>query len=176
MKLLVRDAEAGRIGTYEMPFTIPNLNREQERLPISTVVLGSQQVRVGDELYSVKSNAAQSVGHPLVHDGRKLLPSVTRVFRASDDLYVYLQAYERYTDTMQPLAAFVSFYQGDLKVYESAPVAIVDAPQGKVKAVPIRLQVPLAGLPAGRYDCQVTVLEPAGRKVAFWQAPIAIVR
>jgi hypothetical protein len=36
--------------------------------------------------------------------------------------------------------------------------------------------VPLAGLPAGRYDCRVTVLEPAGRKVAFWQAPIAIVR
>ena len=27
IKLLARDAETGRIGTYQAPFTIPNLNR-----------------------------------------------------------------------------------------------------------------------------------------------------
>lgn len=41
------DAESGRIGTYLRPFVIPNLNREVERLPISTVVLGSQRVPLG---------------------------------------------------------------------------------------------------------------------------------
>jgi hypothetical protein len=41
--------------------------------------------------------------------------------------------------------------------------------------VPIRLSVPLASLPPGRYDVQVTVLHPEDQKVAFWQAPIAVV-
>ena len=134
-------------------------------------------MRVGDELYSVKSNAAQSVGHPLVHDGRKLLPSVTRVFSASDDLYVYLQAYERYTDDDAAAGRLRQLLPGRPEGVRIGAGGHRGRPAGNgSKAVPIRLQVPLAGLPAGRYDCQVTVLEPAGRKIAFWQAPIAIVR
>ena len=50
--------------------------------------------------------------HPLVYDGQKLMPSVTRVFSASRELYVYLQAYERAATTTQPLVAFVTFYRG----------------------------------------------------------------
>ena len=34
----------------------------------------------------------------------------------------------------------------------------------------------LHDLPPGRYDWQVSVIEPAARKAAFWQAPIAIAR
>ncbi len=33
--------------------------------------------------------------NPLVQNGQKLIPSVTRVFRQSQDMYVYLQAYEQ---------------------------------------------------------------------------------
>src|SRR5690606_25862607 len=102
IKFLVRDAEAGRIGTYETAFAIPNLNRVEDRLPISTVVLAGQQVRAGEALYSVRQSARQSVGHPLIADGWKLLPSVTRVFSTAQDLYVYLQAYEREAETTRP--------------------------------------------------------------------------
>jgi VWFA-related protein len=35
IKLLVRDSETGRIGTYQAAFTIPNLVKEEKRLPIS---------------------------------------------------------------------------------------------------------------------------------------------
>jgi hypothetical protein len=42
--------------------------------------------------------------------------------------------------------------------------------------VPIRVTVPLADVAPGRYECQVTVLEPGGQKVAFWRSPIAVVR
>src|SRR5262249_44116489 len=31
IKILARDAETGRIGTFEMPFVIPNLNKEEKR-------------------------------------------------------------------------------------------------------------------------------------------------
>jgi hypothetical protein len=41
--------------------------------------------------------------------------------------------------------------------------------------VPIRVSVPLASLPTGRYDCQVTVLEPGTQKIAFWRAPVVLV-
>ena len=35
IKFLVRDAEAGRIGTYQTNFVVPNLNNEKQKLPIS---------------------------------------------------------------------------------------------------------------------------------------------
>jgi VWFA-related protein len=177
VKFLARDAESGRIGTYLTNFTIPNLNREEKKLPISTVVLSSQRQPLGSELFSVRAAQKQNVGNPLIFDDHKLLPSVTRVFSTSQDLYVYLQAYERQAvDTTLPLVAFVSFYQGDVKVFETQPLSVVDGLNPRSKAVPIRLSIPLSSLPPGRYDCQVTVLEPSGQKVAFWQAPIAVVQ
>ena len=174
MKILARDAETGRIGTYQAAFTIPNLNREVERLPISSVVLGSQHVPLGDALYTVEKNAALGV-NPLVYDGQKLIPSVTRVFSKSRELYVYLQAYQRDATATQPMVAFVSFYRGGVKVLEATPVAVTDGLDPRSKAVPLRMSVPLTDLAPGRYDCQVTVVSPAGQKVAFWRAPVAVV-
>ena len=175
IKFLARDAEGGRIGTFQTKFKVPNLNNEKQRLPTSTVVLGSQRVPLGAELASVSKAAAAQVANPLVFEGDRLLPSVTRVFSTSQDLHVYLQAYERGATTTQPLVAYVSFFQGDVKVFETEPLPIVDGLNPRSKAVPIRLSIPLNKLPPGRYDCQVAVIEPTGEKVAFWQAPIAIV-
>jgi VWFA-related protein len=175
IKFLVRDAEVGRIGTYQTAFTIPNLNREPTRLPISTVVLGSQRIPVSEALYSVKTMDKQSIGHPLIEGGQKLLPSVTRVFSASRDMHVYLEAYEQYVAGMYPLVAFATFYRNGVKVFESAPVTVTSGIERTSKPVPIHLTVPLDRLSPGRYDCQVTVIEPTGRRAAFWQAPIAIV-
>ena len=176
IKFLARDAEAGRIGTYQTSFTVPNLDKEQKKLPISTVVLSSQREPLGAELHSVKTNDKNSVGNPLIYDGAKLMPSVTRVFSTARDLYVYLQAYERYTTENRPLVAFVSFYQGDVKVFETEPLAVVDGMEPRSRAVPLKFTIPLQSVPPGRYDCQVTVLEPAGQRVAFWQAPIVLVQ
>jgi hypothetical protein len=175
IKFLARDAEAGRIGTYQAAFTVPNLNREERMLPTSSVVLSSQRVPLGSELFTVKGTDALGV-NPLVYDGQKLVPSVTRVFSASRDLYVYLQAYERGATTTQPLVAYAALYRDDEKVFETSPTAVVVGLDQRSKAVPIRLTVPLIGVPAGRYDFQVTVLEPTGQKVAFWRAQIVVVR
>jgi VWFA-related protein len=175
IKFLARDLETGRIGTYQSAFTVPNLDREVKRLPISSVVLSSQRVPLGDELHNVKDAATTQVGNPLIHDGQKLIPSITRVFSKSRDLFVFLQAYERGATTTQPLVAFVSFFRGDVKAFETQPLAVIDGMHGRANAVPLRFSIPLDSLPPGRYECQVTVLEPAGQKVAFWQSPIVIV-
>jgi VWFA-related protein len=175
IKYLARDAETGRIGTYQMPFTVPNLNKEQKRVPISSVVLSSQRVAVGDSIYNVKQKIDTTTVDPLVLDGQKLIPSVTRVFSKSRDLYVFLQAYERDAATARPLVAYVSFYQGQVKAFESAPLAVAQGLDAKSKAVPLRFNLSLEKLSPGQYDCQVTVLDPTGQKAAFWQAPIILI-
>jgi hypothetical protein len=130
---------------------------------------------VNDALYTVKTSGKESIGHPLVDAGHKLLPSVTRVFSASRDLYVYLEAYEQYATPAHPLVAYVTLYRDGSKAFESSSLAARDALDRTSNAVPIRVTMPLAGVSPGRYDCQVTVIDPAGRRAAFWQAPIAIV-
>jgi VWFA-related protein len=175
LKMLARDSETGRIGTFLAPFTIPNLNREEQRIPTSTVVLSSQRVPMTDALYSVKQKVASDTVNPLVADGQKLVPSVTRVFSRGRDLHVFMQAYQRAATTTQPLAAFVTFYRSGVKAFETQPLAVTEGLDPRSKAVPLRFTIPLAGIEPGRYECQVTVLDPGGSKAAFWRAPIVVV-
>jgi len=175
IKILARDAETGRIGTYQTSFAVPNLNRETERVPISTVVLSSQRVTLSDAIYTVKQKTDAQSANPLVYGGQKLIPSVTRVFSRGRDLYVFVQAYQRGQTTTLPLVAFVSFYRGDVKAFETAPVAVTDGLDAKTKAVPLRFSLSLESLAPGRYDCQVSVLDATAQKVAFWRAPIVVV-
>jgi VWFA-related protein len=177
IKVLARNAETGRIGTYQTDFVVPNLDKEVVRLPISSVVLGSQRVPMNDALFNAgkTKTAKQQVANPLIMDGQKLLPSVTHVFSRSRDLYIYLQAYEREADTTQPLGVFVTFFRGQKRIFE-APFTVTDGLDSKSKAVPLKLSIPLTSLAAGEYVCQVTVIEPTTKKVAFWQAPVRLVQ
>jgi len=176
IKFLARNAETGRMGTYQTPFVIPNLMKEEKRIPISSVVLSSQRVDMRDALYNAgKDKGAGQAASPLVVEGQKLIPSVTRVFSRSRDMYIYFQAYERNATSTQPLVAFVTFYQGQTKAFETPPLAVVDGLDPKSKAVPLKFSLALGKLPAGEYNCQVTVLDPTGQKVAFWQAPVMLV-
>ena len=111
IKVLARDDETGRIGTYMKTFVVPNLNKELKRVPISSVVLSGQRMDTKDAVFTAGKDKTPSV-NPLIQDGQTLIPSVTRVFSKRRDLYVYLQAYERTNPTVQPLVAFVTFYRG----------------------------------------------------------------
>ncbi len=178
IKMLARDAETGRIGTYEIAFVIPNLNKETQRIPLSSVVLSSQRVEMKDALFNAtrdKEKAAQ-LTNPLVHDGVKLIPSVTRVFRKTREMFVYLETYQQDSaETIKPMYAYVTFYRGADKVLETTPTGSADAKPGRLKAVPIEMQVPLESLEDGEYQCQVTVVDPQGKKTAFWTAPVMVI-
>jgi hypothetical protein len=177
IKLLARDAETGRIGTYETTFVIPNLNKEVKRIPVSSVVLSSQRVDLKDAIYNaLKSKEQAETTNPLVQDGQKLIPSVTRVFSKSRDMYVYLQAYEPGVTTATPMVAFVAFYRGESKVLETPPRSVTEGLSNRLKTLPLRFDISLDQLSPGAYNCQVTVLDPMGQKAAFWQAPIVVVQ
>ena len=174
IKMLARDAVTGRVGTFEAKFVIPNLERDDGTLPISSVVLSSQWVPVGDELFAVRNEKAVAVD-PLIHEKQRMIPSVTRVFSTSRDLYVYLQAYQPGAEVMRPLTTFVDIYRGAERVFQTPPFAVDSGMDARSKAIPIRFSVPLAGLTPGEYQVQVTVLDPATQKAAFWRAPITVV-
>ena len=176
MKFLARDDETGRIGTYQTTFVIPNLTKEEKRIPISSVVLSSQRVAMTDALYNVaRKKVDGEAANPLVQDGQKLVPSVTRVFSQSRQIYVYLQAYEQNATAVQPLIAFVGFYNGQTKAFETRPLEVSSAWNNSVKTIPLLFSVSLNDITPGKYDCQVSVLDHTGQKVAFWRAPIAVV-
>jgi VWFA-related protein len=205
IKVLARDDETGRLGTFQTSFVVPNLNKELKRVPISSVVLSSQRQPYKDAIYNVakgKDQAKQVAADPLVQDGQQLIPSVTRVFNRMRSMYVFLQAYEGVTltpgpatatpaapgkpasaapassasaSTIKPVIAFVSFYQGSSKVYETQPQEVTPNPNTRLQIAPLNFTVDLNSLQPGKYDCQVTVLDPTSQKTAFWQAPITIV-
>jgi VWFA-related protein len=183
IKVLARDATTGRIGTFMHPFVVPNLEKEKTRLPISSVVFSTQRVATTDALYTVKQKIDGATANPLVEDGIKLIPSVTRTFSAQQPVFLYLQAYERDSTSPsapaerapRPLVAFVTFYQDDAKIFESEPRA-ADAWDPKTKAVPIRIGIAAGQLRPGSYLCQLTVLDPSAGKSAFWRGTVEIVR
>ena len=176
MKFLARDAETGRIGTYQTAFRIPTLNRAGDnRVAISAVVLGSQKVELKDALYNaVKAKDRAETGNPLVQNGVKLIPSVTRVFRTDQNLYVYLEAYEQAAAAFQPLVGRVSIYRGQTKALDSEPVEVTQGESNRLKTAGLTFEVPLRKLAPGRYECQVTVLNPEGQAAAFWRAPVVV--
>jgi VWFA-related protein len=180
IKVLARDTTTGRIGTFQTSFVIPNLerdrDREKARLPISTVVLSTQRVTAEDALYTVKQKIAAEVANPLVFDGQKLIPSVTRAFHVGRPLHVFLQAYQRDSMTLRPVVAYVTFSQGGKHVFETDAYAISEGWDPKLRAVPVRISIPLDDLPPGLYDCQVTVLDPTAGRAGFWRAPVSLVR
>ena len=173
IKVLARDAETGRIGTYLSRLTIPNLAKVKDRIPLSTMVLTSERVSMTDALFTAGKDKEQ-IANPLVQDGQKLIPSVTRVFRRTREMFVYLQAYEPGTDAFQPLLAYVTFFRNQVKAFETAPIAVREGMSNRIRTVPLKFRLSLSDLPTGRYDCLVTVVNPGGRKAAFRQAEVMV--
>jgi VWFA-related protein len=188
IKFLARDDETGNIGTYQTTFVIPNLNKEEKRVAMSAVVLSSQREDLKDAIYDTvkaKDRAKDNAADPLVQDGKKLIPSVTRVFGTGKVIHVYFQAYKQQAQpstpqtpapAAQPLYAFVSLYQGGKKLFETPPKSILPDAASRLGTMPLSFDLGVDRLPRGEYDCQVTVLDPSTQKAAFWRAPIKLVQ
>jgi VWFA-related protein len=179
IKFLARDDETGRIGTYETAFTIPNLGRVKDRVAMSSVVLSSQRVALSDALFDAtktKERQKDEAANPLVADGKKLIPSVTRVFSSGRAIYVFFQAYHETPEpSAQPLFAFVSLYKDGKKAFETEPERIAPSATSRLGTMPLSFNLAVNTLEPGTYDCQVTILDPATHQVNFWRAPIKLV-
>lgn len=177
LKFLARENQSGKMGTFETQFTVPDLTAAQASLPISSVVWSSQREPLQAAVGSASSQKKLLSIHPLVMGGQKLVPSITRVFKREQNLYVYFEVYDPATDPARhsaSVAATLSFYRGKAKVSESQPVRVTATPKARPHMAPFEFQAPLAKLNPGRYTCQVNVVDEVGRKFAFARAPVVI--
>ena len=115
LKFLARENETGKMGTFETKFVVPDLTSESLYLPISSVVLSYQREKLDAAVASAEKDKKLLAANPLIQDGSKLVPSVTRVFRKDEDMFVYLEAYQPGMDKTQLMVATVSFFRGGVK-------------------------------------------------------------
>jgi len=177
LKFLARENQTGKMGTFETTFTIPDLTVRREGLAMSSVVLSNQREPLSAAVGSATNKKKLLEIHPLVADGQKLIPSVTRVFRKDQNMFVYFEVYDPVTDPVQKtpsVAATMAFYRGKVKISESEPIRVTQAPKSRPQMAPFQFQAPLAKLAPGRYTCQVNVVDELGRKVAFARAPVVV--
>ena len=101
---------------------------------------------------TARQGQERQAANPLVQDGQKLIPSVTRVF-SQEPRHVRLPAgvRARRQATTQPLVAFVTFYRGQTKAFETPPLPVTRrAWINSLKTVPLKFSLSLEKLPPGR--------------------------
>jgi hypothetical protein len=170
LRFLARENLNGKMGTFETKFDVPDLTLETKTLRLSSVIWSSQREPMSAAVGSADKNKKELANHPLVQDGTKLVPSVTRVFRKNQNLYVYLEVYDAAVDPDQKLpnvTAELALYQGARKAFESNPIQLTRLAANRPNVLPMQFQVPLAKLNAGSYTAQVNVVDELGRKFAF---------
>ena len=179
LKVVVRENEGGKLGTFETPLVVPDLS--DQGLSISSVVL-SNELKTADQVGRARFERDKNA--PLQAGNRSVLPSVTRVFRTNQTLSAYLESYAGKppatsaqgapSQSAAPPAVALVFLRHGRKFAEAGPFeGKVD--KGSAARVTYLAQVPLAKFPAGRYTVQVNVLDPAASRVAFARLPMAIV-
>jgi VWFA-related protein len=171
MKVLVRDGETGRIGTLIQRFAIPDLNKLGEGMRSSSVVLGGARVRLADAIYTAGRDQRQA-SNPLVEGGRKLVPSVTRVFGGQGSIVAYMEIYRPAAVEPGPLTAYIGLYRDGTKIFETSPADFRARSGTRLNTTAVTFEVPLAALAAGRYDCQVTLLDRRVGRTLFWRSPV----
>ncbi len=189
LKFVARENGEGKAGTFQAPFTIPDLG-SGNALRLSSVILSNQVQAVKDQIAGAKNSKKLVAEDPLIDDaGQKIMPNVTRVFRPGQKLSVYLELYD--PGVMQfpaqsqgqgqsqgggiaSVTATVAFYQGDKKVMETPAVRVNRVNAKRQGVVPLRLQTLLKSLPAGEYVCQVNVIDQLGHKFAFPRSSIVV--
>ena len=176
LKFLVRENQSGKMGTFDTAFTVPNLSAAHEGLRMSSVVWSGQREALASAI-GAGTNQKLLANHPLVSDGQKLIPSITRVLSKKQNLYVYFEVYDpaQQAGTKKPqVMASVGFYRRGVKVFESAPVQLSALAPNREGTLPVQFQVPLGSLQAGRYTCQINVIDDVAKKFDFLRSPLVV--
>ena len=166
---LAREDLTGKMGTFETEFTVPDLNAGKA-VRLSSVILSNQKEAVAAAVGAADNNKKLLANHPLVEDGQKTVPSITRVFRKDQTLYVYFEVYDPGVDPDRKtpdVLASLELMQGARKAFVSPPVRVNKLAASRPGVAAFSFQVPLARVAAGEYVSQVDVIDALGKKFAF---------
>ena len=185
IKFLVRENQTGKLGVFEEKLQIPAL--PPSGLSLSSLLLGSQLQDVQGPQEAVRVKVDESMreffrqgggwGNPLVSGGKKLVPSVTRIFRAADTLYVVFEVYGASEDpaSRKPFVQLaLSFWQGGLKLRQTPPYLLEQYDDRERRVLKCRYQLPLSGFQPGTYALQLDLIDQPAARHAHARATIAI--
>ncbi len=170
LKLLARENQSGKMGTFETTFTIPDLAAQPQGMHLSSVIWSNQRQPITAAVGNAGANKKDLAADPLIQNGQKLVPSISHVFRKNQNLYVFLEVYDAAADPTEKkpsVSATLTFYKGKRKAFESTPVRLNDTAAGRASTVPLQFQVPLDKLTAGKYVAQVNIIDEQAKKFAF---------
>ncbi len=181
LKVVARENLTGKIGTFKKSLVLPPVNKT--RFELSSVVVSNELSKKVPTRPERGPWAMAAEENPLDSGSLAILPSVTRVVRPSQNLYVYLQSYggksepagkngKRSGRSIQPSMAVI-FFRNGMQISEAGPYPAKSGKTGNGTATYFT-EVPLSKFPAGRYWMQVNVLDPAADQVAFARVPLAI--
>jgi len=174
LKLVCRENETGKLGTFETRFAVPDLGAQNPYLRLSSVVWSNQREKLEAAVGGVRGDRRTLRAHPLIQEGQKLIASVTRVFRRDQNLLAYAEAYDpgRPEGAAGPsLLASLQFFRENVLAFQTEPVRVSKLSGTRT---PIELSVPLEKLTPGRYTVQLSVVDEIGKRFAFVRAPIVI--
>jgi VWFA-related protein len=176
LRFLARENQNGKMGTFEMKFTVPDLSKLSSSVRMSSVVWSNQREPLSASIGTAGGNKKLLDAHPLVENGQKLIPDITRVFRQNQKLYVYFEVYDPGTVASPSVSAELMMFRGKSKAFESAPVRVTKPKSGLPNTLAFEFQMPLANIPPGRYTCQVSVIDEQARKFGFARAPLVVLQ
>jgi len=176
LRFLARENQTGKMGTFETNFVVPDLSAGKE-LRLSSVILSSQKEDVKAAVGSADNDKRTLANHPLIQNGQKTVPSITRVFRKDQTLYVYFEVYDPAPDGASKapsLSAQVELLQGARKAFSSMPESQTKLMPNRPGVASFSFQVPLAKIAAGQYTAQINVIDEAGKRFAFPRSTIIL--
>ena len=142
----------------------PQAGCRDSKIAISSVVLSSQRVELEEALFNATKDKetpgsaerqSAGAGRPEADPQRH-----ARLPQDQDRCTSTCRPTSRAPKPPHPLAAFVTFYRGDVKAFETAPVTVTERVPNRLNTMPIKLNIPLDKLATGEYRLQVTVLDP----------------
>jgi hypothetical protein len=175
LKFLALENQNGRMGTFEMKFTVPDLSKQSTNVRMSSVVWSNQREPLSASVGSAGTSKKVLEAHPLVDNGQKLVPDITRVFRKDQKLLVYFEVYDPGTEVSPSVTAELMVFRGKSKAFESAPVRVTKPKSGRQNTLAFEFQMPLANIPPGRYTCQVSVIDEQARKFGYARSPLVVI-
>src|SRR5215475_13206451 len=172
---IARDSHSGNTGTFEARFVIPDLSSERS-LRVSSVVIGSQKEPVSPTASSANRTKKQQRIHPFEEE-RKLIPSITRVLRQDQVLYVYFEVYDPELDAVSrrpSVIAELSLLSGNRKAFTADPVRVTQLVKTRPGVAVFNFEVPLLALQSDEYVLQVSILDEFARKFSFPRSSILL--
>jgi VWFA-related protein len=162
-KLVVRENATGRMGSFEAPLIVPDL--EAAALKVSSVIL------------STDTRAGQTrTDNPLVQGGVQLVPNLTHVVQRAERLYVHYEVYDpaRPAGGAPHLLTSLAFYRGDVKVFETPVVehTTIDAP-GRAASI-FQFELAPGSLEPGVYICQINIIDAEAGSFAFPRVTVMV--